>query len=162
MNPENTMTMPTLWNALYWTWAASITAAIWIGKAHAPTMFGGANWIGIVSVAILAAALAIRWTAIVTLGKSFSVNVAIHATQTLYKTGLYRLVRHPSYTGLLLVFVAIGLHTRNWVGLAIMLIPPGAALLYRIRVEEAALGQAFGQEYTDCSKATKRLLPGVY
>jgi len=141
---------------------ASMTAASWIGEAHAPTMFGGARWVRTASLAILVIGLAIRWAAIATLGKAFSANVAIHATQTVHKTGLFRFVRHPSYSGLMLIFVATGLHTRNWVGLAVALLPTTAALLYRIHVEEAALGEAFGQEYIDYSRATKRLFPGIY
>ncbi|HEV3150047.1 MAG TPA: isoprenylcysteine carboxylmethyltransferase family protein [Acidobacteriaceae bacterium] len=141
---------------------ASITAGSWIGETYAPTMFGGAHWVRTASVAVLVIGLAIRWTAIATLGKAFSANVAIHATQTVRKTGLFRFVRHPSYSGLVLIFVAVGMHTRNWVGLAITLVPTTAALLYRIHVEEAALRQAFGQEYSDYSRATKRLIPGIY
>ena len=141
---------------------ASITAGSWIGEAHAPTMFGGAHWVRTASLAVLIIGLAIRWTAIATLGKAFSANVAIHATQTVRKTGLFRFVRHPSYSGLVLIFVAVGMHTRNWAGLAITLVPTTAALLYRIHVEEAALRQAFGQEYIDYSRATKRLIPGIY
>ena len=110
----------------------------------------------------MVAGLAIRWTAIITLGRSFSVNVAILPTQTLHKTGLYRLVRHPSYTGMLVCFIAIGIGVRNWGSLAIMLIFPSAALLYRIRVEEMALRDAFGAEYAAYSRATKRLVPGIY
>ena len=141
---------------------ASITAGSWIGEAHAPTMFGGAHWVRTASLVVLVIGLAIRWTAIATLGRAFSANVAIHATQTVRKTGLFRFVRHPSYSGLVLIFVAVGMHTRNWMGLAITLVPTTAALLYRIHVEEAALRQAFGQEYIDYSRATKRLIPGIY
>ena len=141
---------------------ASITAGSWIGEAHAPTMFGGAHWVRTASLAVLLIGLAIRWTAIATLGKAFSANVAIHATQTVRKTGLFRFVRHPSYSGLVLIFIAVGMHTRNWVGLAITLVPTTAALLYRIHVEEDALRQAFGQEYIDYSRVTKRLIPGIY
>jgi protein-S-isoprenylcysteine O-methyltransferase Ste14 len=141
---------------------ASITAGSWIGEAHAPTIFGGAHWVRTASLAVLVIGLAIRWTAIATLGRAFSANVAIHATQTVRKTGLFRFVRHPSYSGLVLIFVAVGMHTRNWMGLAITLVPTTAALLYRIHVEEAALRQAFGQEYIDYSRATKRLIPGIY
>jgi protein-S-isoprenylcysteine O-methyltransferase Ste14 len=140
----------------------AITAGSWIGEAHAPTMFGGAHWVRLASLTVLVIGLAIRWTAIATLGKAFSANVAIHASQTVRKTGLFRFVRHPSYSGLVLIFVAVGMHTRNWVGLAITLVPTTAALLYRIHVEEAALRQAFGQEYIDYSRATKRLIPGIY
>jgi protein-S-isoprenylcysteine O-methyltransferase Ste14 len=141
---------------------ASVSVGEWIGETHPPTMFGGAHWVRNLSVAILAAGLAIRWTAVATLGKRFSVNVAIYTSQTLHRTGLFRFVRHPSYTGLLLIFVAVGIHTRNWLGLAVVLVPTTAALLYRIHVEEAALNDAFGQEYRDYSRTTKRLIPGIY
>ena len=147
-----------LWVVIF----ASISVGTSLGDDAGWTMFGGAHWVRTLSVVVLAVGLAIRWTAIVTLGQSFSVNVAIHATQTLQKTGLFRLVRHPSYTGLMLVFAAIGIHTRNWLGLAIMLLPPGAALLYRIHVEEQALHGAFGEEYAEYSRVTKRLIPRVY
>ena len=63
----------------------------------------------------------------VSLGRSFSANVAIRAEQRLKSDGLFRYVRHPSYFGLLLVIVAVGLHTHNWIGFAIVVIPPFAA-----------------------------------
>jgi protein-S-isoprenylcysteine O-methyltransferase Ste14 len=97
-----------------------------------------------------------------TLGVSFSTNVAIHSNQTLRKTGLYRWARHPSYSGMLLIFAGVGLSQRNWVSLAIMLIFPTAALLYRIHVEELALGDAFGRDYAHYRQSTFRLIPGVY
>jgi protein-S-isoprenylcysteine O-methyltransferase Ste14 len=134
---------------------ASITAGSWTGEAHAPTMFGGARWVRTASLSILAIGLVIRWAAIATLGKAFSANVAIRATQTVHKTGLFRFVHHPSYSGLMLIFVAAGMHTRNWAALAVTVVPAAAALLYRIHVEEAALGQAFGHEYIDYSRATQ-------
>ncbi len=56
------------------------------------------------------------------------------------------MVRHPSYSGLLLVFLAVGLWTRNWLSLAIFMVPPMLALLYRMVVEEWALREAFGTE----------------
>ena len=90
----------------------------------------GAHWLGTAALALLVVGLVIRWTAIITLGRSFSTNVAIHATQTVHKTGLFRWVRHPSYAGMLLIFAAIGVSQRNWVSLAIMLAFPTPALIY--------------------------------
>src|ERR1700722_14112024 len=119
-------------------------------------------WAQAAALISLILGLAIRWTAIVTLGRSFSANVAIRATQTVHKTGVFRFVRHPSYSGLILIFAAIALHTRNWIGFAIVLIPTVAALFYRIRVEESALRRAFGQDYDDYSKTTKCLIPGIF
>ena len=147
-----------LWVVFTW----SIGLGSWYSAVHPQTMFGGAHWVKTASVVILAAGLAIRWTSILSLGRAFSVNVAIHADQKLYRKGLYSLVRHPSYTGMLVLFAAIGVRMQNWVSLAIVLIPSFAALLYRIHVEETALGQAFGQEYAEYSRATKRLVPGIY
>jgi protein-S-isoprenylcysteine O-methyltransferase Ste14 len=71
-------------------------------------------------------------------------------------------VRHPSYLGLEICFLAVGLHTGNWACLALMLIAPTLAVLYRIHIEEQALLGAFGAEYADYSRTTKRLIPGVY
>lgn len=147
-----------LWVALL----ASITLGRWFGETHPQTMFPGAYWLRPVSVAIFAAALALRWTAVLMLGRSFSANVAIRATQSLHTTGLYRWMRHPSYTGLIFILFAEALRTRNWIGFAVVLIPPTAALLYRIHVEEMALRSAFGEEYAVYSRATKRLIPGLY
>jgi len=147
-----------LWIVIF----SSITACQWISEATRPNMFGGTHALKIAGVIVLAGALAIRWTAIFTLGKSFSANVAIQDSQQIVRTGLYRFVRHPSYLGLFLAFLAVGLHSRNWISFAIVLVPTTAALLYRIHVEEAALAQAFGEDYAAYSKATKRLVPGVY
>jgi protein-S-isoprenylcysteine O-methyltransferase Ste14 len=141
---------------------ASIWAATWYRDTHGRTMLVDPHLLRIAAMVLLVAGLAIRWTAILTLGRSFSTNVAIHATQTVHKTGLFRWARHPSYTGMLLIFAAIGLSQRNWTSLAIMLVFPTAALLYRINVEEMALTEAFGKDYVEYSRCTKRLLPGIY
>jgi len=147
-----------LWVVIF----SSICVGTEIGHTRPHTIFGAADWVRVVSIALMAIGIAIRWTAIMTLGKSFSVNVAIHAKQTVIRTGIFRYVRHPSYTGLLVIFAAMGVHTRNWEALALMTLPSVAALLYRIHVEEIALNEAFGADYADYSKSTKRLIPGVY
>ncbi len=141
---------------------ASSWWAMWYGDTHPHTMLGGAHWLKLAGLALLILGLAIRWTAILTLGTTFSTNVAIHAAQTLRTTGPYRWVRHPSYTGMLVIFTAIGLFERNWISLAVVLLLPTAALLYRIHVEEIALTEAFGEQYLNYRKTTKRLFPGIY
>lgn len=151
--------------SLFVLWATillSISAAFWIGDISPHNVFRGAPWLGPLSLAFLVLGLFIRWTAILTLGKFFTANVSIHTTQTIHKSGLFRFVRHPSYTGMLLIFVAIGLATRNWAAFGIVTIFPLLALLYRIHVEEAALTAAFGSDYLGYSRTTKRLIPGVY
>ncbi len=141
----------------------SLTIGIWYGETHQPSIFGGAPWVRSVALVLLAVALAIRWTAILTLGRWFSVNVAIRDKQTVQTGGIFSIVRHPSYTGLMLVFFAVALHTRNWISFAMILVPCAAALLYRINVEEAALRSAFGADYEAYSRKTRqRLIPFIY
>lgn len=147
-----------LWAVIF----TAMTAGIWYGEATRPTMFGGIHALKTVALVILIVALTIRWTAIFTLGRAFSSNVAILDSQKLNRAGLYRYVRHPSYLGLFLAFLAVALHTRNWLSFFIILVPCTAALLYRIHVEEAALLRAFGDEYADYSRTTSRLIPGLY
>lgn len=120
------------------------------------------HWAKGVGLTILAVGLTLRWTAILTLGRYFTSNVAIQEGQSVLRTGVYRFMRHPSYTALWLAFVGLAIHFRNWRSLAITLIPITAAMLYRIHVEEAALVDAFGADYESYQKSTSRLIPGVY
>jgi protein-S-isoprenylcysteine O-methyltransferase Ste14 len=114
------------------------------------------------ALVLIVAGLTVRIAAIVTLGRSFSANVAIRYTQTVLRKGLYRVVRHPSYLGMEIIFLAAGVYTHNWASLAVIFVLPTAAVLYRIHVEEAALVGAFGEEYLEYMRSTKRLIPGVY
>jgi protein-S-isoprenylcysteine O-methyltransferase Ste14 len=140
----------------------SIWASIAYGATHAHNLPGNPQGLLLAALALLIAGLLVRWTAILTLGVSFSTNVAIHANQTLRKNGLFRWVRHPSYLGMVLIFAGVGLSQRNWISVAIMLIFPTAALLYRIYVEELALAEAFGDDYAQYRRSTFRLIPGIF
>ena len=150
---------------LYLLWAVIFTSMT-VGLSWTDMRtFGnvpGVHWMIWFALALFVFGFALRWIAIFSLGKSFSSNVAIHSTQTVVKSGLYRWMRHPSYTGLILIFVATGLRTRNWVAFLIITVPTIAAVLYRIHVEETALREHFGEEYIAYSRETRRLIPGVY
>jgi protein-S-isoprenylcysteine O-methyltransferase Ste14 len=134
----------------------------WMRRFFPVDMPGSHSWLRPVALAVLIFGLAIRVTAIVTLGRAFSANVALRAGQTLQRSGLYGLVRHPSYLGLELILFALALHTRTWACFALVLVLPTLAVLYRIHVEETALRLAFGDDYEDYRRSTKRLLPGLY
>ena len=71
-------------------------------------------------------------------------------------------MRHPSYAGVLLAFVGLGLSLRNWAALLVILLPIGAAFIRRMNVEEDALSLALGPRYTEYMRRTKRLVPFVY
>jgi len=112
--------------------------------------------------ALLIGGVAVRWLAIRTLGRFFTVDVAVHREHRVVQSGLYRYVRHPSYTGVLVAMLGAGLAFGNWLSLAALMLPLTLSLLYRIRVEEAVLLEALGEEYREYCGRTKRLIPGVY
>ena len=67
----------------------------------------------VITVLFVLGGMAIRWIAISALGKHFTVNLTVLDGHSLVTTGLYKHIRHPSYTGLLLSFVGCGLSTNN-------------------------------------------------
>lgn len=123
------------------------------------TMDGEAlRWTGVMLYAIGGA---IRIWPVFVLGRRFSGLVAIQRGHTLVTTGIYRVLRHPSYLGLLVNALGWALAFRSAVGVVLallMLIP----LVARIRSEEALLLSQFGSEYEQYRAHTWRLLPGIY
>jgi protein-S-isoprenylcysteine O-methyltransferase Ste14 len=115
-----------------------------------------------VGLAMMWAGLAVRIWSVVTLGASFRTTVEVDAGQRLVDTGPYRFVRHPSYTGILLLAIGYGLVLSNWLSLVILLIVPLATTIRRITVEEAAMAEVLGDPYQAYKKRTKRLLPGLW
>ncbi|HBB97009.1 MAG TPA: hypothetical protein DC054_16645 [Blastocatellia bacterium] len=122
----------------------------------------GTYVIGSLGLLFLIAGITIRWTAVYTLGKYFTGTVLIKTDHRLIRTGLYKHVRHPAYAGALLAHLGIGLSFSNWFTLGFSSIPYFVAALYRMRVEEDALADAFGPEYLDYAKTAKRLIPRLY
>jgi len=141
---------------------SSLSISEWMHKLFPVDMPGSYSWLPPVAFGILILGLVVRAVAIFTLGKAFSANVATLTGQRLQRSGLYALVRHPSYLGLEMIFLAFGLHARTWACFAVIFVQTTLAVLYRIHVEEAALRLAFGADYEDYSRSTKRLIPGIY
>lgn len=119
-------------------------------------------WLHGVGLLLLTAGILVRALAVMTLGRFFNARVTIHKDHRLIRSGMFRHVRHPSYSGLLLAFTGLSLLFENWISIAALLVPALAAILYRIRVEEAALVTALGEEYIQYRRATKRLIPGIF
>jgi protein-S-isoprenylcysteine O-methyltransferase Ste14 len=116
------------------------------------------RWLG---VALFAAGGALRIWPVFVLGRRFSGLVAIQPGHTLVTSGVYRVIRHPSYLGLLVNSLGWALAFRSGIGvlLTALLIPP---LLARIYAEERLLRTQFGGEYDAYRRRTSRLLPGLY
>ena len=95
------------------------------------------------------------------LGDSFTGDVRAREDQPVIDRGAYRWVRHPSYTGGILMFAGIGVALANWVSLAILIIVSVAVYSYRIAVEEKALLAAIGEPYAAFMRTRKRFIPYV-
>ena len=106
--------------------------------------------------------IVIRWSAIWTLGTYFTGTVLIKDHHQLIRTGLYRHLRHPAYTGALLAHLGLGMSFCSWVSLLLSSLPFFVAAVYRIHVEEKALEEAFGSGYQAYAMTTKRLIPSLY
>lgn len=144
----------------------SITGGVIVAVAaegvSATRLPGSVDALRLVALVLLAGGLALRWAAIITLGRLFTVDVAIHSGHRVVSTGLYARVRHPSYTGMLIAFLGLGVWFRNWLSIAALLVPIGAAVVNRVMKEERALLTALGAEYADYCARTKRFVPGIF
>jgi protein-S-isoprenylcysteine O-methyltransferase Ste14 len=106
--------------------------------------------------------LAVRVWAIATLGRAFRTTVEVDPGQAVVSTGPYRWVRHPSYSGLLLIVGGCGLAAGNWLALVVCIALPLPAVLRRIHVEEAELTGVLGDRYRAYEAHTKRLIPRIW
>jgi protein-S-isoprenylcysteine O-methyltransferase len=142
--------VPLVWG-LAWTCLGEFPQASF---ACAPIFFAG--------IALLIAGLMLRWWSIATLGRMFTIDVAIRAEHRLIESGPYRYVRHPSYSAILLAYLGIALCLGNAASLLVIMLGTTALLLNRIRVEEMALLSGFGEQYRDYMSRTRRLVPALY
>jgi protein-S-isoprenylcysteine O-methyltransferase len=108
---------------------------------------------------LMLAAIAVRMSAALTLGRFYTRTLRTATDQTVARAGPYRFVRHPGYLGTLLMWTGFGLSTRDW--LIGALCGTGMWLAYRRRIsaEEAMLVQQLGDAYRDYMRTTPALLP---
>ncbi|MDX6559628.1 MAG: hypothetical protein QOF72_2677 [Blastocatellia bacterium] len=140
----------------------AVPAGVIVGFTKVGHIQTEGNVLGVVGIALMLAGILIRWAAIYTLGQYFTRTVTILPGHRIVRGGLYKHLRHPSYTGFLLGDLGLGLALSNWLSLVIIFAPLLAATLYRIRIEEQALLENFGDEYFAYARSTKRLIPKVY
>jgi protein-S-isoprenylcysteine O-methyltransferase Ste14 len=133
------------------------------GRALAPRAgIGGGVWLFALAAVIGWPGLLLRWWSFLTLGKYFTVQIRTSLDQPVIDRGPYRVLRHPSYTGLLLAFTGGTLMLGNWVGAAVSVPLLLLAVVHRIRVEERALDAALGKAYRDFAAGRARLVPFVW
>ncbi len=139
-----------------------IALGIWLGHAVPDARLPWPQQTYLAGLALFVFGLLLRWWSILTLGRFFTVQVAIASDHRLVQNGPYRILRHPSYTGALLAFLGFALCMGNWLSLAAILVPVLSVFAWRIHIEEAALSEAFGDAWRNYARRTWRLLPLVY
>jgi protein-S-isoprenylcysteine O-methyltransferase Ste14 len=126
------------------------------------TLPGPAWWPPLAGLALFAGGIWLRTTAVLRLGRWFTYTVKVDAAQPVIDTGPYRLIRHPSYTGLLMASLGVGLALDNWLSILACLLPPLIGFTVRLLGEERVLAEQLGEPYRAYMRRTKRLVPGVW
>jgi protein-S-isoprenylcysteine O-methyltransferase Ste14 len=147
-----------------------ILLASWIGMlvgfsvAGVPAFVlvrGQRLWFGLGITCVALGAL-LRRHCFRTLGRYFTGDVKVVSGQSVIEVGAYRWVRHPSYTGGMLLYLGTGLALTNWLSVLIITVMGAAGYSYRVMVEERALQASMGVPYQEYMRRTKRFVPYLF
>jgi protein-S-isoprenylcysteine O-methyltransferase Ste14 len=116
----------------------------------------------VAGVTVMLLGIGLRQWAVHTLGRFFTFQLTVRTDQKVVESGPYRVLRHPSYTGMLLSALGTGIAIGNWLSLALAFLPYTVSLVRRIGIEEAMLRQGLGSDYEHFASTRKRLVPGVW
>jgi protein-S-isoprenylcysteine O-methyltransferase Ste14 len=153
---------PAFWVGVV-AWAVFATLMLHLGSRIAPGAgIGDGGGVFGVGMLLLIVGVLLRWSSFWALGQYFTFTVNVSADQQIIDIGPYRIVRHPGYAGGVLAMVGIGVIYANWVGLAGFVLPCLVIVVWRIRVEEAALLRTAGEPYRAYAAQRKRLLPLIW
>jgi len=144
---------------------ACVAAGFSLGfrTAHIQSWVIGGGWAPVIAgLIVLALGAALRIWAILTLDRLFKLAVVIQHGHRVVRSGPYHVLRHPSYAGGLVGLLGTGIALGNWLSIAALVLIPLAGILVRIRVEEATLENALGQDYIDYAAGISRLIPGLW
>jgi protein-S-isoprenylcysteine O-methyltransferase Ste14 len=182
------LAIPALWMAwaLYWGWSSrgakrvrrrespasraahvvplTVAAALlawpslpgWLGERCCADGAGA----DALAVALVAAGLVFSAWARAVLGGNWSASVTLKEGHEIVRSGPYRLIRHPIYTGLIVALAGSALARGEWRGLLAFAIAT-AALWRKLQVEERWLTEEFGARYADYRRQTRALIPFI-
>jgi protein-S-isoprenylcysteine O-methyltransferase Ste14 len=96
------------------------------------------------------------------LGTNWSITLELRERHRLITQGVYRQVRHPMYSALVLYSMGYAFVIPNWVAGPSNLVAFAILFSLRLHAEEQMMSEAFGDEYATYAARTKRLVPGVW
>src|SRR2546426_4111787 len=117
------------------------------------------DWAFYLGIFLMFLGILVRQWAIAILGRFFSLTIRVAEDHRVVGKGPYRLVRHPSYTGVLITFIGLGLAVQSLGALLVLLAVFSVSFGYRMRVEEKTLLSELGDNYANYMKRTKRIIP---
>ncbi len=143
---------------------ALVLLTVWISLGVALAFgYGGVgrlpDWIFYLGIFLMLLGIGVRQWAIAVLGRFFSLNVRVVEDHRVVDKGPYRLVRHPSYTGVLITFIGLSLAVQSLGALLVLLAVFTISFGYRMRVEEKTLLSELGDSYASYMQRTKRIIP---
>lgn len=119
-------------------------------------------WLDSTSTFLFISGMTMRWIAILSLKKEFTVKVSILKDHKLKKDGLYTWIRHPSYTGMFIYGLGYGLSFHSILCVILVMSAVWFSTHSRILVEEQVLESHFGKEYQEYKLKSWKLFPGIY
>ena len=120
------------------------------------------DYLTIIGSVLIIAGSIFRILSILTLGKHFTATVRTQDKQEIVQHGAYKYIRHPSYLGAYLAVIGTTIFMHTYISIAFAIVAMFLAYWYRIKVEEVALVEDFGNAYTEYQKKTKRMIPLIY
>jgi protein-S-isoprenylcysteine O-methyltransferase Ste14 len=150
------------WRIFAWTCLIAANVLLYLAPRAVPAAAIRPAAAFAAGLVILLTGVALRGWSFAVLGRYFTFTLMVSPDQPVVTAGPYRVLRHPSYTGILLGCMGVGLASANWAGLAAMTLLPLAILLWRIHIEENALLATLGDRYRAYAAHHKRLVPLVW
>jgi len=135
-----------------------LVAAPLVGLGRYMPILPSVMWIGL---AVEAIGLFIAIWARIHLGRNWSGEITIKVDHQLIRSGPYKLLRHPIYTGILAMYLGTAVVTGEWlavIGVVLVVF----AYWRKIRLEEANMVVAFGADYDAYRRESWALVPGLY
>jgi protein-S-isoprenylcysteine O-methyltransferase len=117
------------------------------------------DWAYYLGISLMLLGIVVRQWAIAVLGRFFSLTVKVAEDHKVIDKGPYRVIRHPSYTGVLITFIGLGFAVQSVGALLVLLTLYGMSFGYRMSVEERTLMTELGKDYGDYMRRTKRIIP---
>ena len=149
----------------FWFIALGMIAAFYASPVeylYFPAILPRNAWMSTLGVELVILGVALFIWARVALRANYSGHISVKTGQTLVQSGPYEFIRHPAYTGYLLMALGISLGYASLAGLILVLILLVPSLVYRVKVEEKLLTVHFGAAYRQYMRRTKRLIPGIW